>query len=139
MRLLTHNFLQCHKKGVANGFPLIIKPKKVKVEESPYNKAFVVSMIPKLQYDALVQALTWIREISHPPELTGPDSEMPEFPELPAALPMDYETDEDFLQRLHRVINDIHLVDGALVCPVSGREFPVEDRIPNMLLNEDEV
>ena len=27
---------------------------------------------------------------------------------------------------------------GDLVCPETGRRFPVSDGIPNMLLNEDE-
>jgi len=31
------------------------------------------------------------------------------------------------------------LEDGALICPETGRRFPVVNGIPNMLLNEDEV
>jgi uncharacterized protein YbaR (Trm112 family) len=33
----------------------------------------------------------------------------------------------------------VHLEEGALVCPETGRRFPVSKGIPNMLLNEDEV
>jgi multifunctional methyltransferase subunit TRM112 len=33
----------------------------------------------------------------------------------------------------------VEVVEGCLVCPESGREFPIKDGIPNMLLNEDEV
>jgi multifunctional methyltransferase subunit TRM112 len=29
--------------------------------------------------------------------------------------------------------------EGTLVCPESGRKFPINKGIPNMLLNEDEV
>ncbi len=32
----------------------------------------------------------------------------------------------------------VELVEGALVCPETGRKFPVVKGIPNMLLNEDE-
>lgn len=31
------------------------------------------------------------------------------------------------------------LEEGSLVCPETGRRFPVSKGIPNMLLNEDEV
>ena len=30
-------------------------------------------------------------------------------------------------------------MNANLVCPETGRKFPVTDGIPNMLLNEDEV
>jgi uncharacterized protein YbaR (Trm112 family) len=31
------------------------------------------------------------------------------------------------------------LEEGSLICPETGRRFPVTKGIPNMLLNEDEV
>jgi multifunctional methyltransferase subunit TRM112 len=31
MKLLTHNMLQCHIKGVQNGYPLKIEAEKVEV------------------------------------------------------------------------------------------------------------
>ena len=34
---------------------------------------------------------------------------------------------------------EIEVINGDLVCPETGRKFPVSDGIPNMLLNEDEV
>lgn len=33
----------------------------------------------------------------------------------------------------------VSLQDGALICPETGRRFPVVSGIPNMLLAEDEV
>ena len=33
----------------------------------------------------------------------------------------------------------VEVIEGKLVCPESGREFPINNGIPNMLLNEDEV
>lgn len=33
----------------------------------------------------------------------------------------------------------VGLEEGSLVCPESGRKFPVVRGIPNMLLNEDET
>jgi multifunctional methyltransferase subunit TRM112 len=33
----------------------------------------------------------------------------------------------------------VTLEEGALVCPETGRKFPVAKGIPNMLLTEEEV
>ena len=47
--------------------------------------------------------------------------------------------DANFMQALHCVLLELHVLEGSLVCPESGRVFPISDGIPNMLLNEDEV
>ncbi|TWW55699.1 Multifunctional methyltransferase subunit TRM112-like protein tRNA methyltransferase 112 -like protein [Takifugu flavidus] len=56
MKLLTHNMLTSHVKGVTQGYPLLIKATEVKVNEVEFNPEFVVKMIPKLEWSALVQA-----------------------------------------------------------------------------------
>jgi len=33
----------------------------------------------------------------------------------------------------------LEVIEGSLVCPETGRKFPVSNGIPNMLLKEDEV
>jgi len=33
----------------------------------------------------------------------------------------------------------VEVIDGDLVCPETGRKFPVAEGIPNMLANEDEI
>ena len=47
--------------------------------------------------------------------------------------------DEELLKEIHHLLFEIHVVEGDLVCPESGRRFTVRDSIPNMLLHEDEV
>lgn len=47
--------------------------------------------------------------------------------------------DENFLRKVHHLLFEVHVIEGQLVCPQSGRKFPVKDGIPNMLLHEDEV
>lgn len=47
--------------------------------------------------------------------------------------------DEDFLKSFHHALLEVHLEEGALICPETGRRFPVTKGVPNMLLNEDEV
>ena len=33
----------------------------------------------------------------------------------------------------------VEVIEGALICPETGREFPINKGIPNMLLTDDEV
>ncbi|KAM4554513.1 multifunctional methyltransferase subunit TRM112-like protein [Odontesthes bonariensis] len=123
MKLLTHNMLTSHVKGVTNGYPLLIKATEVKVKEVDFNPQFVCRMIPKLDWGPLVQAA---EDLGHRHD-------------LPGELVPDYEKNEDFLKKLHRVLLEVEVIEGCLQCPESGREFPISRGIPNMLLNEDEV
>mmetsp|Transcript_5804 Transcript_5804/g.12896 ORF Transcript_5804/g.12896 Transcript_5804/m.12896 type:complete len:126 (-) Transcript_5804:219-596(-) len=125
MRLLTHNHLQSNVKGTEKGYPLLIEATKVAVEESPLDKVFLTKLLPKLEYKVLLEAAQQLR---------SSDCEVPELPEeLPAEL------DDATLSKLHKVVMDIHLIEGALICPDTGRRFPVKEGIPNMILHEDEV
>ena len=47
-------------------------------------------------------------------------------------------SDDGFLRALYHVLMDVHLVNGMLTCPDTGREFPVTDGIVNMMLEEGE-
>ncbi|XP_023650949.1 multifunctional methyltransferase subunit TRM112-like protein [Paramormyrops kingsleyae] len=123
MKLLTHNMLTSHVKGITKGYPLLIKATEVKVSEVEFNPEFVSRMIPKLEWAALVQAAEGLGHLN----------------DLPVELVPDFEKNEDFLRRVHRVLLEVEVVEGCLRCPESGREFPISRGIPNMLLNEDEV
>nr|XP_057916154.1 multifunctional methyltransferase subunit TRM112-like protein [Doryrhamphus excisus] len=123
MKLLTHNMLTSHVKGVTKGYPLLIKATEVKVNEVEFNPQFVSRMIPKLEWSALVQAAD---ELGHRQD-------------LPGDLVSDFENNEEFLKKVHRVLLEVEVIEGCLKCPESGREFPISKGIPNMLLNEDEA
>jgi len=60
------------------------------------------------------------------------------IPTLPGVLTEDMAQNTDFLKALYNMLMNIHLVQGMLTCPVTGREFPVTDGIPNMTLEEEE-
>lgn len=47
--------------------------------------------------------------------------------------------DEDFLRKLHHALLEVVVVEGELVCPETGRKFPISDCIANLMLHEDEV
>lgn len=47
--------------------------------------------------------------------------------------------DTELLQKLHHLLLEIQITEGSLICPETNRVFPINNGIPNMLLNEDEV
>ncbi|KAJ0582763.1 hypothetical protein HanHA300_Chr04g0155651 [Helianthus annuus] len=62
------------------------------------------------------------------------------YAELPDEVPEQTVVESDeFLRKFHHALLEVHLEEGALVCPESDRRFPVNKGIPNMLLHEDEV
>lgn len=60
--------------------------------------------------------------------------------DLPTEINLETSTsDTDLLQKLHHLLLEIDIIEGHLSCPETGRVFPINQGIPNMLLNEDEV
>ena len=44
-----------------------------------------------------------------------------------------------FLTEISHFCCQVEVIEGDLICPETGRKFPVSNGIPNMLLKEDEV
>jgi len=125
MRLLTHNMLSSSGlRGVVQGYPLKIIAKEVKIQPSEFNGDFVSRIIPKLNWQVLLSAA---REIGHESQV------------LPDILLDGYDEDESILREVHHLVVEIDIIEGELICPESGRRFPITEGIPNMLLKEDEV
>lgn len=110
-------------KGVTVGYPLGIVAKDIKILESEFNSEFVSRLIPKLDWSTFWHAAN---SIGH----SG---------DLPQSLTEDFENNEDFLKKVHHVLLEVEIINGELICPESGRKFPINQGIPNMLLNEDEL
>ena len=130
MRLITHNLLRCNIKSVGDdGYPLKIEAEKVEVVPSgDYSAAMMASVLKKIDVGALKSAAA---------NLSLPDLQDVVVEE--GGLGDELLADEGFLRQMHKLLFEVHVVEGSLVCPVSGRRFPVKDSIPNMLLHEDEV
>jgi multifunctional methyltransferase subunit TRM112 len=116
-----------------NGYPLQIEATTLKYEESPVNKEFLLNLLPKVNYPALKSAVQQI----------GPHCDPP-LPELPESIDTsDLEAianlDDETITNLHKCLLNVYLVEGWLVCPDTGRKFPVKECIPNMILHEDEI
>lgn len=122
MRLLTHNMLSCNIRGVTKGFPLELEVENFVTKEVPFNPDFLKHIFPKIEWNALHDAAKKMDDNDLPEQA---DANMLE--------------NDDFLHRFHHALLELHLEEGALICPETGRRFPVNKGIPNMLLHEDEV
>ncbi|XP_034953894.1 multifunctional methyltransferase subunit TRM112-like protein isoform X2 [Zootoca vivipara] len=96
---------------------------EVKVNNVDFNPEFTARMVPKVEWAALVEAA----------ESLGHRSDLP-----PEPIP-DFESNEDFLRKVHHVLMEVEVVEGVLKCPDTGHEFPITKGIPNMLLSEEET
>jgi multifunctional methyltransferase subunit TRM112 len=109
------------------GYPLGIVPETIEIDNSPVDRELLFNILPKLNYDALLQAVTELR-----PHCAT-------LPNLPSTLPEDISNDENLVNDLYLVLFDVHVKNGVLVCPSTQRKFPINDGIPNMILHEDEI
>lgn len=114
--------LSCNIKGVTNGFPLRIEAEKVVEKQVDFNADFLKNMFPKIEWKALVAAAKSMG-----------------YTDLPDQAESSMIDSEEFLKKFHHALLQLHLEEGALICPETGRRFPVNKGIPNMLLHEDEV
>ena len=72
MRLFTHNLLMCNKKGVKEGYPLIIEATTVEERKTDFNAQFLKGLMPKVNWEALKgAALTLKCTLSFPPRKTA--------------------------------------------------------------------
>ncbi|KEH41378.1 hypothetical protein MtrunA17_Chr1g0171031 [Medicago truncatula] len=122
MGLLTHNMLSSNIRGVVNGFPLRIEAVKVVEKNVEMNTDFLKNMFEKIDWKAFVEASISMG-----------------YTELPKEADSSLLDSDDFLNRFHHALLELHLEEGALVCPETRRRFPVSKGIPHMLLHEDEV
>lgn len=124
MKLITHNMLtsKC-VKGVTKGYPLVIDADNTQTVQVEFNPEFMARMIPKINWDVLWEAAHGIGFSAG----------------LPKTVPEDYESNEDFLKKAHYALMEVEVTEGRLLCPESGRKFPITRGIPNMLLTEAEV
>lgn len=114
--------LSSNIKGVVNGFPLRIEAEKVVEKNVEMNGDFLKKMFEKIEWKAFVEAARGMG-----------------YTELPEEADTSMLDSNEFLNRFHHALLELHLEEGILVCPETGRRFPVKKGIPNMLLHEDEV
>ncbi|XP_067942461.1 uncharacterized protein [Watersipora subatra] len=126
MKILTHNMLTSNIiKNVKNGYPLKISATEVQEVEVDFNPDFIRRQLQKLNWSVIREAASQLEPIKDV--------------ELPEALTDDMKEDEEMLKTIHHVLLEVEVIEGALICPETGREFPINKGIPNMLLTDEEV
>ncbi|KAL1755515.1 hypothetical protein FB107DRAFT_274814 [Schizophyllum commune] len=121
VRLITHNLLACHVKGcTSNNFPLRFSDVQIELRDADFNPDFLRGFLPKIEWQALVDAAKELGDTSLPNEI----------PEM---------MDDEFLQALHHVLLEIHVEEGVMTCPNCRHKYPISNGIPNMLLAENEI
>uniref|UniRef100_A0A8C0KJD6 tRNA methyltransferase activator subunit 11-2 n=1 Tax=Canis lupus dingo TaxID=286419 RepID=A0A8C0KJD6_CANLU len=91
MKLLTHNLLSSHVRGVGpRGFPLRLQATEVRINPVEFNPDFVARMIPKVEWAALLEAAETLHLV-----------------EVPKGPIEGYEHDEKFLRQMHHVLLEV--------------------------------
>ncbi len=119
MRLLTHNSLRCTAKAAIDGYPLKLEIEDMEVDETDYNESFMTNMIPQLDWNGVLEAARAVG-----------------FDGLPNIYDKSSLSDRDFLLAVHKLLMDIHVVEGTLTCPDTGKVFKIINGIPEMNIPE---
>jgi len=127
MKLLTHNFLNCAAKtckASPDAFPLKFEEVELTVVEMDYNPQFLMNVLPRLEWPALVQTAIELGNTNLPQEK----------PENLSA-----ENDEQLLRLLHSVLLETNVNEGKMICRSCGHVYLIKASIPNMLLAPHEI
>jgi multifunctional methyltransferase subunit TRM112 len=138
MRLLTHSHLVCVRRGCPKQFPLQLAPTKVEQEETECNEELILHLLPTLDYPVLYSAASVCGLESDLPK-PGEEKDSLDINELSKGTQERTEEAIRMIQLLHTILLDTHVMEGNLVCEGCSRKYPIQQGIPNLRLNEDEV
>ena len=116
MRLLTLNTLKCLGEDVNEGFPLLLKVKRMTVRKSEPNPTLMKHILPSLDWNVIL--------------LCGKEMGLASLPQV---LTQECLHEESFLIAMQQLLFDIDIESGILTCPESGRQFPIVNGMPRML------
>lgn len=124
MKFLTTNFVKCAVKtcdSSTDAFPLLFSECQIVQEELEYNPEFIVHMLDRLEWAAVVQVA---RDL-------GNES-------LPAIKPENLdpimEDDQVVLRDLHTLLVETQIIEGKMTCRSCQHVYFIKNSIPNFLL-----
>ncbi len=115
MKILTHNSLKCPAKDVAEGYPLLLEIVDMEIIETECNLEFIKNLLPSLDWKGVGIAAKAIG-----------------LQDMPSHYDEALLKDESFLTAMHNLLLDVHVIEGFVVCPESGRRFPVTNGLLDM-------
>lgn len=124
MKFLTTNFVQCAVHSCArssDSFPLKYEDAELVQKEVDFDPDFIVSLLQKLDWPALVQVAQELGNNSIPS--TKPEIENPDSPET-----------QNLLKELHTLLLETNLAEGKMVCRNCDHIYYIKNSIPNFLL-----
>jgi multifunctional methyltransferase subunit TRM112 len=122
MKLLTYNSLRSYGKNVTLGYPLGIEIEEMEVDETDLDVDFIRNILPTLDWNGILTGAAAVG-----------------FDGLPATFDVKHLDDHDFLKVIHKLLLDVHVVKGKLICPETGRIYQITDGIPRMNISEDDA
>ena len=142
MKILTTNFLTCAVKSCKSSpaaFPLHPQSATLSATEVDYTPEFILNILPRVNYDALVVITDSLSLGALLPErsvfeglverLTSGTQEANGQGEGEGQ-----EGEEEVLKKLHRLLLETNIMEGNLVCGNCGFEYPVKEGVGNFLL-----
>lgn len=121
-----HNFLQCHVKNCAQSYPLDLTVTEWAQDtpEPQYDRSTFARLLPKVEWASLLKV---VRSL-----------DLPEASCLPEEKPEDDASDQVIANTMMALLGR-QVRQGRMTCPGCGHVYPINDSIPNMLLNENEI
>lgn len=123
-----HNFLQCQAKGckaLATGASLKVQIEQLETRPADYNPEFIRSLLPKLNYPALVEVAA--------------DLDLACRSSLPGEIADEGALSDESLRAIHAVLLESNVVAGRLVCGGCARTYEITDSVPDMLVASEEA
>jgi len=122
MKLFTHNILKCNSKKCTSSYPLKIVAKKVDTQQGNFNQETTERFLKKVDPVVLNQA---VKDIDCKTTIT-------DFTKLGENDAKNIEV----LKEIHRILFEVVLVEGELVCNGCGLNYPVMNGIADMVVDE---
>lgn len=124
MKFLTTNFVKCAVKSCdssVDSFPLHFSECQLVQEEQEYNADFIVHMLERLDWSAVLKVAEDLGNNLLPP--TKPENLDPIM-----------EDDQAILKSLHTLLMETQIVEGKMICRNCEHIYFIKNSIPNFLL-----
>lgn len=130
MKFLTTNFLKCPVKACDtsnDNFPLQFDSGKcqlVQDESIEFNPEFLLNIIDRVDWDALLKVAGELGNVNLPPQKPTFPCSVPELTDVGMAV----------LNDLHVMLLQTSITEGEMKCRNCGHIYYIKNGIPNLLL-----